>query len=79
MSDESSGPRSAIEGAAESVKGKVKEVAGRVGGDEERELEGIEQQKKAEAERDVAAKEAQAETARAEADIHETGQRSHQR
>jgi uncharacterized protein YjbJ (UPF0337 family) len=79
VSDNDSGPRSAMEGAVESVKGKVKEVAGRVGGDEERELEGVEQQKKAKAEREVAAKEAQAEKARAEAEIHETGQRSHQR
>jgi uncharacterized protein YjbJ (UPF0337 family) len=67
-----------MEGAVEGVKGKVKEVAGRVGGDEERELEGVEQQKKAKAQRDVAAKEAQAEKARAEAELHETEQRSHQ-
>jgi uncharacterized protein YjbJ (UPF0337 family) len=79
VSDNDSGPRSTMEGAVESVKGKAKEVAGRVGGDEERELEGVEQQKKAKAEREVAAKEAQAEKARAEAEIHETGQRSHQR
>ena len=78
MSKQDTGPRSAMEGAAEGIKGKVKEVAGRVGGDEERELEGIEQQKKAKAEREVAAKEAQAEKARAEARVHETGQRSHQ-
>jgi uncharacterized protein YjbJ (UPF0337 family) len=68
-----------MKGAAESVKGKAKEVAGRVSGDEERELEGIEQQKKAKSQRDVAAKEAQAEKARAEAKVHEAGQRSHQR
>jgi len=79
VSDNDSGPGSAIEGAVEGVKGKVKEVVGRVGGDEERELEGVEQQKKAKAEREVAAKEAQAEKARAEAELHETGQRSHQR
>jgi uncharacterized protein YjbJ (UPF0337 family) len=78
VSDKDSGPRSAMEGAAEGVKGKVKEVAGRVGGDEERELEGIEQQKKAKSQRDVAAKEAQAEKARADAKVHEAGQRSHQ-
>jgi len=79
VSDNDSGPGSAIEGAVEGVKGKVKEVAGRAGGDEERELEGIEQQKKAKAKRDVAAKEAQAEKARGEAELHETAERSHQR
>jgi uncharacterized protein YjbJ (UPF0337 family) len=79
VSDNDSGPGSAMEGAVEGIKGKVKEVAGRVGGDEERELEGVEQQEKAKAEGDVAAKEAQAEKARAEAELHETAQRSHQR
>jgi uncharacterized protein YjbJ (UPF0337 family) len=68
-----------MKGATESAKGKVKEVAGRVSGDEERELEGVEQQGKAKSQREVAAKEAEAEKARAESKVHEAGQRSHQR
>jgi uncharacterized protein YjbJ (UPF0337 family) len=79
MSDKETGPRAAVEGVAEDLKGKAKEVAGIVTGNEEREQEGKAQQDKAAAQRDVAAKEAQAEKARAEAKAHELEERSHQR
>ena len=64
MSDKETGPRAGLEGVVEDVKGKVKEVAGRVSGNEEREREGQAQQDKTAAQRDVALKEAQAEQAR---------------
>jgi uncharacterized protein YjbJ (UPF0337 family) len=79
VTDKQSGPRSAVESVAEDVKGKVKEVAGRIGGDDEREREGIAQQKKADAQRDVARKEAQAEEARGEVKAHDIEEASHQR
>ena len=78
MSDEKTGPRAAVEGVVEDVKGKAKEVAGRITGNEDREKEGQAQQQKAEAERDVAAKEAEAEKARAAARAHEADEKSHQ-
>ena len=79
MSEKQSGPRAAVEGVAEDVKGKAKEVAGIVTGNEEREAEGKAQQDKAAAQRKVAEKEAQAEKARAEAQAHDLEERSHQR
>jgi uncharacterized protein YjbJ (UPF0337 family) len=53
-----SGPESGVEGVAEDVKGRVKEAAGAVTGDEALKQEGAAQQDKADAQRDVAAKEA---------------------
>ena len=79
MSDESSGPRAAAEGVVEDVKGKAKEFAGRLTGNEDREMEGRAQQDKAAAQRDVAEKEAQAEKARAAAKAHDLEERSHQK
>ena len=73
-----SGPESGVEGVAEDVKGRVKEAAGAVIGDESLKQEGAAQQDKAAAQRDVAAKEAEAEKARAEARAAESEQRSHQ-
>jgi uncharacterized protein YjbJ (UPF0337 family) len=78
MADHESGPKAAGSGALEDVKGKVKEAAGALTGNESMRQEGQAQQDKAEAERTVAAKEAEAEKARAEADMHEARQRSHQ-
>jgi uncharacterized protein YjbJ (UPF0337 family) len=79
MSDEKdSGPESAAKGVVEDVKGKVKEAAGALSGREELRREGEAQQEKAEAQRDVAAKEAEAEKARAVAGAREAEQRSHQ-
>ena len=73
-----SGPESGVEGVAEDVKGRVKEAAGAVIGDESLKQEGAAQQDKAAAQRDVAANEAEAEKARAEARAAESEQRSHQ-
>jgi uncharacterized protein YjbJ (UPF0337 family) len=78
MADKDSGPKAGAEGVVEDVKGKAKEVIGKLTGNEELEREGGAQQDKAEAERDVAKREAQAEAARAEAELHEAEQRVHQ-
>ncbi len=72
------GPESGAKGAVEGIKGKAKEAAGVVSGNDELEREGEAQQEKAEAQRDVAAKEAEAEKARAEAAGHEAEQRANQ-
>ena len=65
MSNESkdSGPESAAKGVVEDVKGKVKEAAGALSGRDELRREGQAQQEKAEAQREVATKEAEAEKA----------------
>ncbi len=63
MADEKSGPKAAVSGVAEGVKGKVKEAAGALTGDEKLKREGEAQQDKAGAEREVAHKEAEAEKA----------------
>lgn len=73
-----SGPESGVEGVAEDMKGRVKEAAGAVTGDESLKREGAAQQDKAAAQREAAAKEAEAEKARAEARAAETEQQSHQ-
>ena len=59
------GPEAGAKGVVEDVKGKVKEAAGAVSGKDELRHEGRAQQDKADAERYVAAKEAEAEKARA--------------
>jgi uncharacterized protein YjbJ (UPF0337 family) len=73
-----SGPKSGVEGVTEDVKGRAKEAAGAVTGDESMKQEGQAQQDKAAAQRDVAAKEAEAEKARAAASAAEAEQRAHQ-
>jgi uncharacterized protein YjbJ (UPF0337 family) len=73
-----SGPQAAVKGIAEDVKGKAKEAAGAAVGNDELRHEGRAQQDKAEAERDVAAKEAEAEKARSAVEAHEAEQRAHQ-
>jgi uncharacterized protein YjbJ (UPF0337 family) len=70
--------RPGVEGVVENVKGRAKEAAGAVSGNESLKQEGQAQQDKAAAQRDVAAKEAEAEKARAQASAAEAGQRSHQ-
>jgi uncharacterized protein YjbJ (UPF0337 family) len=77
MGDET-GPKAAVEGVVEDVKGKAKEAIGALTGNEDKRDEGRAQQDKADAEREVAAKEAEAEKARAEAKAHEAAERSHQ-
>jgi uncharacterized protein YjbJ (UPF0337 family) len=79
VSDQQSGPGAAVDGIVEDVKGKAKEVVGRISGNEDREAEGKAQQDKAAAQRTVAEKEAQAEKARAEAEAHELVEKSHQK
>ncbi|WP_433662611.1 CsbD family protein [Nocardia sp. CA-128927] len=78
MSEHESGPREGVEGVVEGVKGKAKEAAGVVTGDENLKGEGQAQQDKAESEREAAQKEAAAEKARAEANVDEARQASHQ-
>jgi uncharacterized protein YjbJ (UPF0337 family) len=74
-----SGPKSGAEGVAEDLKGRAKEAAGAVTGDESLKQEGVAQQDKAAAQRDVAAKEAEAEKARVDARAAEAEQQAHQR
>lgn len=78
VAEKQSGPREGLEGLAEGVKGKAKEIGGVVSGNDDLRDEGIAQQDKGEAQREVAQKEAEAEKARAEADVDEARQRSHQ-
>jgi uncharacterized protein YjbJ (UPF0337 family) len=78
-SDDNSGPREGFRGVVEDLKGKAKEVAGEVTGDEDREREGRAQQDKAASQRDVARKEAEAEKSRAAAKESEIEQRVHQK
>ncbi|MEU4343095.1 CsbD family protein [Nocardia sp. NPDC023852] len=78
MPEHQSGPREAVEGVVEDIKGKTKEAAGVVTGDENLKKEGRAQQDKAESQRDAAQKEAEAEKARGEADLDEARQSAHQ-
>ena len=61
MTEKTTGPEAAIKGVVEDVKGKAKEAIGTVTGRNDLIREGHAQQDKAEAERDVARKEAEAE------------------
>lgn len=72
------GPEAAAKGVVEDVKGKAKEAAGAVVGNDDLKREGAAQQDKAEAERDVARHEAEAEASRAEAKAHEAEERANQ-
>ena len=78
MSNKDSGPVAGVKGVVEGVKGKAKEAVGAVTGNDELKQEGAAQQDKADAQRDVAVKEAEAEKARAVASAREAEQRSHQ-
>lgn len=71
-------PETGVEGVVEEVKGRAKEAAGAVTGDESLKQEGAAQQDKAAALRDAATKEAEAERARAKAQAAEAEQQSHQ-
>lgn len=73
-----SGPKEAIKGVVEGVKGKAKEAAGTVTGRDDLVREGKAQQDKAEAQRDAAKKEAQAEAARVGAKAAEQRQKANQ-
>jgi uncharacterized protein YjbJ (UPF0337 family) len=78
VSDNETGPEAGARGVVEGVKGRIKEAAGVVTGQQELRREGRAQQDKADAQREVASKEAAAERARAEAEVLEAEQRSHQ-
>ncbi len=78
MGDQKSGPEEAIKGTVEGVKGKAKEVGGSLAGRDDLVREGRAQQDKADAQRDAAKKEAEAEAARGGAAAAEERQRQHQ-
>ena len=75
---DNSGPQEGIKGVVEDVKGKAKEAVGTVTGRDDITEEGKAQQDKAEAQRDVAQKEAEAESARGAAKTAEKRQESNQ-
>ncbi|MBB5917292.1 uncharacterized protein YjbJ (UPF0337 family) [Nocardia transvalensis] len=70
------GIREGVEGAVEGTKGKAKEAAGAVLGNDQLREEGRIQQERAESEREAAKHQAQAEKERAKADVQEGRQRS---
>ena len=78
-SEKNSGPEEAVKGVVEGVKGKAKEVAGAVAGRDDLYREGKAQQDKADAQRNAAQKEAEAESARAAAKVAEKRQEAEQR
>ena len=78
MDHKDTGPEAGMKGVVEGVKGKVKETVGAVTGHDDLRHEGRAQQAKAEAQRDVAAKETEADKARAKAKVFEAEQRSFQ-
>jgi len=78
MTEKNSGPQEGIKGVVEDVKGKAKETVGTVTGRDDLTEEGKAQQDKADAEREVAQKEAEAESARGAEKAAEQRQRSNQ-
>lgn len=79
MTDKDTGPEAAVKGVVDDVKGKAKEAVGTVLGNDDLKHEGQAQQDKADAERDVAKKEAEAEASRAAASAAETREQAHRR
>jgi uncharacterized protein YjbJ (UPF0337 family) len=73
------GPQAGLKGVVEEVKGRVKQAAGALTGNQDLRKEGEAQQHKADAQRDVAEQEAKAEAARARSKAHEAEQRSRQK
>jgi uncharacterized protein YjbJ (UPF0337 family) len=73
------GPQEGVKGVVEDVKGKAKEAVGTVTGRDDLVREGKAQQDKADAQQDVAKKEAQADSARAGAKAAEKRQEAEQR
>jgi uncharacterized protein YjbJ (UPF0337 family) len=73
------GPEEGVKGVVEDVKGKAKEAVGTVTGRDDMVREGKAQQDKADAQQDVAKKEAQADSARTGAKAAEKRQESEQR
>lgn len=79
MTEKNSGPEEGIKAVVEDVKGKAKEAVGTVTGRDDLVSEGKAQQDKADAQKDVAKKEAEAESARAGAKAAEKRQEAYQR
>jgi uncharacterized protein YjbJ (UPF0337 family) len=79
MTEKKSGPEEGVKGVVEDVKGKAKEAVGTVTGRDDLVREGKAQQDKADAQQDVAKKEAQAEAARGGARAAEKRQEAEQR
>jgi uncharacterized protein YjbJ (UPF0337 family) len=75
---DNSGPQEGIKGAVEDVKGKAKEAVGTVAGRDDMTEEGKAQQDKADAQKDVAKKEAEAESARGGAKAAEKREQANQ-
>lgn len=75
---ENSGPREGAKGVVEGFKGKVKEAVGTVTGHGDLVKEGQAQQDKGDAQRDVARKEAEAESARGGAKAAEEREKQNQ-
>ena len=73
-----SGPSEGAKGVVEDLKGRFKEAAGAITGDDSKVREGQAQQDKAEAQRDAAKKEAEADAARAAAKTAEKRQEAEQ-
>jgi uncharacterized protein YjbJ (UPF0337 family) len=78
MTEKNSGPQEGVKGVVEDVKGKAKEAVGTATGRDDMVREGTAQQDKADAQRDVAKKEAEAESARAGAKAAEKRQEANQ-
>ena len=78
MTEKNSGPEEGIKGIVEDVKGKAKETVGTIAGRDDLIREGKAQQDKADAERDVAKNEAQADAARGAAKTAEERQKANQ-
>jgi uncharacterized protein YjbJ (UPF0337 family) len=78
MTEKNSGPQEGVKGVVEDVKGKAKETIGTVTGRDDMVREGKAQQDKADAQKDVAKKEAEAESARAGAKAAEKRQEVNQ-
>jgi uncharacterized protein YjbJ (UPF0337 family) len=78
MTEKNSGPEEGVKGVVEDVKGKAKEAVGTVTGRNDLTEEGKAQQDKADAQRDAAKKEAEADAARGGARAAEKRQEAHQ-
>ena len=78
MVDIKSGPVELIRGIVEDVSGKAKEVIGTIIGRDDLINEGKAQRDKAEAQRNAGRKEAVAEKARGNAEVHESRERAEQ-
>ncbi len=78
MTEKNSGPEEGLKGAVEDIKGKAKEAVGTVTGRDDLVGEGKAQQDKADAQKDAAKKEAEAEAARGGAHAAEERQRANQ-